>query len=333
MANDRQHLSDGLTQLRREMQQAERQLAPTQQSAASKLRDALGQMEENDLMTRTQRSADWLRRGIDPNSNSTEASVSGGLQQLSQQLQQAQQALGTGNGQQPSTNGALEQLRQLRRQLEASNSRGGKGQNGRSGQRGQNGQQGQAASNSRNGGNGQNGQSGGQPGNGNQPGQGAANGQFGQLARGGQPGQAGFNGQLGQTGQPGGANGDAGFVRNGSRNNQGGNVNGGMNTGNNFNLPQPVAPDTSAIPGDSESAIAQEMGELSQLRQAVANDPEALRQVQELIRQMQGLDPRRFTANQEVLDQLHTQVLSEVDALELRLTAAQQSGQVRSPAG
>lgn len=110
-------------------------------------------------------------------------------------------------------------------------------------------------------------------------------------------------------------------------------MNGGMNTGNNSNLPQPVAPDTSPIPGDTESAIAQEIGELSQLRQAVANDPEALRQVQELIRQMQALDPRRFTANREVLDQLHTQVLSEVDALELRLTAAQQSGQVRSPAG
>ena len=52
------------------MQEAEQELASTQRPAASKLRDALGGMEQDDLTTRVQRSADWLRRGIDPNSNS-----------------------------------------------------------------------------------------------------------------------------------------------------------------------------------------------------------------------------------------------------------------------
>ena len=51
------------------------QMAPNQPGAASKLRDALNGMDQSDLTNRVQRTADWLRQGIDPNSNGTEAGI------------------------------------------------------------------------------------------------------------------------------------------------------------------------------------------------------------------------------------------------------------------
>ena len=60
-------------------------------------------------------------------------------------------------------------------------------------------------------------------------------------------------------------------------------------------------------------------------------DPDTLRQVQELIREMQRLDPKRFPGNPELVEQLHTQVLNDVDKLELQLRRQaddKQSGQI-----
>ena len=46
--------------LQKQMRDAERDLASNQRPAASKLRDALGDLDSNDLENRIQRSADWL---------------------------------------------------------------------------------------------------------------------------------------------------------------------------------------------------------------------------------------------------------------------------------
>ena len=94
-------------------------------------------------------------------------------------------------------------------------------------------------------------------------------------------------------------------------------------------MPRPVATPS----GDTEAAIQQSVDELNQLRQAVQDDPEAARQVQDLIREMQNLDPRRFPGNPAMVEQLHAQVLSDVDKLELRLQRTaddKQSGQIRN---
>jgi len=75
------------------------------------------------------------------------------------------------------------------------------------------------------------------------------------------------------------------------------------------------------------------LNELNQLRQAVPDDPETKREIQELIKEMQRLDPSRFPGNPALVEQLHTQVLAEVDKLDLELRRqldAQQGGQVRS---
>ena len=58
-----------------------------------------------------------------------------------------------------------------------------------------------------------------------------------------------------------------------------------------------------------------------------------LREVQDLIHEMQRLDPKRFPGNPELVEQLHTQVLNDVDKLELQLRRQndeKESGEIRS---
>jgi len=51
----------------------------------------------------------------------------------------------------------------------------------------------------------------------------------------------------------------------------------------------------------------------------VQDSPEAKQQLQSLIDQMRNLDPSRFPGNQGLMEQIHQQLVSEVDALELQL--------------
>ena len=74
------------------------------------------------------------------------------------------------------------------------------------------------------------------------------------------------------------------------------------------------------------------MNELSQLHHLAQNDPAALKEVENLEREMQRLDPRRFPGNPLMVEQLHTEVLSGVDKLELQLRhdSDRTPGQVRT---
>jgi hypothetical protein len=127
MAGDRQHLADDLASLQKQMQEATRQLAGTQPSAASKLRDALGEMDQSQLQHQLQRSAAMLRRGMDPSSNAYgmqprgnagEAGIGAGLDRLNDQLHQAQQSLGNDKGGQQGNEETLDRLARLRSQLD-----------------------------------------------------------------------------------------------------------------------------------------------------------------------------------------------------------------------
>jgi hypothetical protein len=161
LAEDRQRMAADLAQLEKQMQDAERALGLTQRDAASKLRDALGGLDESSLKDRLNRSADAIRRGVDP--SSTEPAIGAGLQRLEDQLRQAQQAMG--GGQQPGNNNsqeALNRVERLRNQMEVLSRSGNGGPNG--GQPGQGGQQGQGAQNGNAGGQGARG---GAAGNGN----------------------------------------------------------------------------------------------------------------------------------------------------------------------
>ena len=157
-------------------------------------------------------------------------------------------------------------------------------------------------------------------------------------------GRQGRQNQSAQAGQQGGAGGQQGpgaqVDDNGAYGgNRGGYAGGGRNnwwidTGNNSTEGRRAAdPNSSPAPYDPERTYQQSLGDLNQLRESVQSDPETLRQVEELIREMQRLDPKRFPGNPELVEQLHTQVLNDVDKLELQLQRAadgKQSGQVRS---
>jgi hypothetical protein len=79
--------------------------------------------------------------------------------------------------------------------------------------------------------------------------------------------------------------------------------------------------------------IQQGMSELSQLRQAAKGDPTARKQIDDLEKEMQKLDPSRFPGNPAMVEELHTKVLNDVDKLELQLRRdpnQPQTGQVRT---
>jgi len=251
LAQERQRFSNDLSNLQRNLRDAARAMASSQPGVAQELRDALTEMDESDLDNRVQRTADWLRRGINPNSNESE--IAQGLEKLNQQLQQAQKKVDQGEpGQRGMEQGgeatALDQVERLRKQLEAVAS-------SRDGQRG---------------------------------------------------------GQQGQSG-------DVSY--------------GGGNTGNNrYGQPgQWSAPtDVSDNPADTKRTYWQSMRALNHLRQMVRNDPEAAKQVAELARQMQQLDPSRFPGNPAMVEQMHREVLSSVDRLELQLQRDAASIQART---
>lgn len=268
LAEDRQHLADDLARLETQMRDAVRDMASTDRAAASKLRDALREADQSNLDSRVQRSADMLRRGVNPDRNGSEAQIASDLQQLGQQTRDAQQALGSG-GQPGDSQSALDRVQNLRNRLEALD---------------------------RN-----------------------ANGRNPSGAR--QAGPGNPNGAVGQFVNPGGGA-------------YGGPVYGGMNTGNdNYGqLPSPPSRDTQPIP---EPAYRDTMAQLDQLRQMLKDDPESLQKVQELIREMQRLDPSRFPGNPAMVEELHNQVLSDVDKLELQLRRnadGKQSGGVHNTA-
>jgi hypothetical protein len=303
MADERQALSDDLARLEKQMRDAARELAPMQSDASGKLRDALTGMDEEELGNRVQRTADWLRRGINPDSNGTEEGIRNGLDKLSQQMREAQQAMGPGNGQQTRQNAgdqtaALEALDRFRSRIESLTDRNatGKGQQ-RSGSTGR-------------------------P-NGNQRGQGQSSGQ-----------QAGQSSEVGGTNRSStGASGDLGDKVNGGGGSDG-TVWGNLNTGNNrYDHAQHAGdPGSPVNPADTERVFAQSMRELHQLREAAGNDSAAQKEIQQLTRQMQQLDPSRFPGNPALVQQLNAQVLSQVDKLELELRqdADRAAGQVRS---
>jgi hypothetical protein len=322
LAEDRQRLSDDLSHLEKGLRDTARELAPNQPDTSSKLRDALSEMDQSDLGNRVQRTADWMRRGINPNSNGTESEIASGLKKLSDQVRQAQQGIGAGrDGQGRSGQGtetaALDHVDRLRDEIQSlSRDRGQQGQ--RSGQATQQIRDRQQSEQV------------GQP------------GQSGQ-AQGGQQASAqqgnGLGRQSGQQGVRGGdrRDGSSGDIGNDNpRGGGGGIVTYNVNTGNNkFDQParHTSAPDNIPAQPDSEKTIRQGMQELNQLRQLAKNDPAALREIQDLVKEMQQLDPGRFPGNPAMVEQLHAQVLNDVDKLELQLRGNSdhpQPGQVRT---
>jgi hypothetical protein len=325
MVNDRQKVSDDLGRLTQQLRDAARELAPIQPGASTKLRGALNGMDENDLGTRMQRSSDWLRSG--QFSDAAETALTSDLQKLGQQVGDAARALGTAQHASEDTaiNKAMDDLSRLRDQLaglggrpsSTSRSQPGQGQPGRSGQPG--GQQFQTSPLNRDGQSGQAGQPGGQ--SGQQQGQNGQPGQQGGQAGGRQSGDVG-NRSAGTIGNPnGGGNRDS-------------TVFGNIDTGNSRFSGRTATPQQGPNPADTQRQIDQGLNLLNQVRAAVQDSPEAKQELQSLIDQMRKLDPSRFPGNPALVEQMHQQLVSEVDALELQLRRQldeKHGGTIRNP--
>jgi len=306
LAEERQQLSNDLSGLQKDVRDTARETAPNESGVAKMLRDALTEMDESDLDNHVQRTADWLRSGINPNSNGTESEIAQGLQRLSRQLQQAEQQIdkhkpGLQSSTQDDETAALDQVERLRSQIEAmAVAHGGRraiGQNGK-GDPAQSGQRSELQSST-------NGQS---------------TVQAGALSResGDRPGQRNEKG-IERGANPDGQNGE---VRSGGGRGADGTAWNNINTGNNRYGQPGVAPDatnTSSDPNDPGQTYQEGMRELNRLRQIVQRDPQAAKDVAELARQMQQLDPSRFPGNPAMVEQMHQEVLSSVDRLELQL--------------
>jgi hypothetical protein len=109
---------------------------------------------------------------------------------------------------------------------------------------------------------------------------------------------------------------------------------GNYDTGDTRITGRAVAPYQGPTPADTMREIDQGLNLLNQIRGAVEDSPEARRELQALIEEMRNLDPKRFPGNPALVEQMHQQLLSNVDALELELRhqlEESRGGQIRNP--
>jgi hypothetical protein len=219
-----------------------------------------------------------------------------------------------GHGQQQQRGGGQQQGDQAGQGREGDRNQKGQSQ-GKGGSKGQQGQQGQ-------GGGERAGESG--QGQGGQQGQSQSSQQGGQQSQG--DAQGGGGGQFGgpREARQGGSRGDADY----SAMNRGGYLPefGGR-------MPQPGS-GPSGLAG-LEGAYREGMRDLNRMRQELGGSENAdvARDVQALLREMQQLDPARFKGNPELVEQLRTQLLANLEQMELQIRRKlddRNTGQVRS---
>jgi hypothetical protein len=295
LASEKSAMADKLKKLEGGISDTARSLAGAQNPVGNKLREALGEAQQNDLEMHMRQSAQWIRQGYGSTAWVRENNVTLGLNTLRDQLQQAQAAMqqsgkpGQGPGGDSSDlEKALARVQAMRDRMQQLAQNQGKGRPGQG--QGQ-GRQSNPLQRGNQDGNGQ--QAGQQPGQ--QPGQSqqGQNGQPGQGQQGqGQQGQ----GQQGQ-GQPG-QNGN-GYAPYGG----GGPVTPG--NGNAADGPMPA-----------EQAYRESLRDLNQLRDFVRANPDVAGDYSNLSR---ALNPQFATNDGELSQRLSHEVLPEIERLELEL--------------
>ena len=302
LTTEQQKLLNELTKLEEDMQRSARDMAGSQPEASSKLRDALGEMQQQELRLKMKWSLEIMKRGMAEYALPREIPVTQGLNQLRDRLREAQSAL---NQQQPgqgqNVEAALARAEQLRRELkQVKNAAEGRESQAKSGQQkgNQAGQKGQGQ---------QSGQ--GQPGQG-QPGQ-----EPGEMAQ-GQGSQSAGNPQQGGGSSVGTQEGD-GHVGAGAGEFWGHGVD----------------------PAYADRVFRNGVRDLTQAEQLLRGNQDiprdTYRDVQDLLRQVQRVDPRLLAADPARLSAIVGQLVDSVDQVELelrRIADAQQTGSVRSGA-
>jgi hypothetical protein len=136
LAEENEKLAQRMRQLQQQIQQQAQSMASEQPDGSRKLRKALSDAEQEELAVRMQKNSDWLRQGYGLQTWPMEDSITAGTEQLSRQLEAAQEAL---NNAQPGEDSsasdkltqALAQVRSLREQLERQNGSDAKRADGR----------------------------------------------------------------------------------------------------------------------------------------------------------------------------------------------------------
>jgi hypothetical protein len=325
-----------LKKLEQGMQNAVRNLQSTQRQAATRLRNALGEMQQQEIARDMQRNAEWIRRGMGQYATLSESEITAGLNDVRDQLKQVQQAMAAGatgkDGEKDkAVQQALDRVQQLRQQLEALQQQSQRGQQG--GQQGQQrSQQGQLSRGQQ--GQQQQGQQGGQQQGGQQQGgqQQGGQQQGGQQQGGQQQGGQQQGGQQ-QGGQQQGANQQGGSSPQAAPNNGGnwggyGGRNDARGWGNWTNGP--------VNPQQFQQTYRDAVQSLQQLQQGMRDDPNTARDIQGAIRDLRQLDPFALS-NDPVLIQRIAAALAGVEQVEMELRRKVEdtsgTGSVRSPGG
>ncbi len=309
-AAENDKLRDELDKIEKDMQKAVREMAGTQPTASSQVREALGDMQGSEIKQRMKLGSQWIRQGLGAYMAPQEQPITDGMERMRDKLQAARAAMdkngdknGKGGAGKEGLEQALARVEALRNQLQ------------RVRQQGQQGQQGP--------------QSGQQQGQGQQPGQ--QQGQ-GQQKGGQQPGQQQGQGQQPGGQQPGQQQGQGGQQAGGQ---QQGNPQsrmmppGGSGNGGNLNGGGDVWNGNRRIDLDATSR------ELAQIRQGLMDkNPELAKEIGDIMRDIQKAT-MGATQGPELGARLDRQVLPNIEQLELvlrRKLEEQNGGQVRSGA-
>ncbi|HKD07430.1 MAG TPA: hypothetical protein VKB79_16125 [Bryobacteraceae bacterium] len=359
MADEKKQMHSAYDQLQKQMQTASRDLASSQTDVSKKLRDAIGKSQQDEIGNRMDFTEQALRQGMGQYAVMREAPVTRSLNELKDDLKQLE-AMAGAHGAAGDDRGkvamqqALDQAERVRREIEQLTRAAQAARDAKNGQNGQqNGRQGgqpggQQAGNRQQGGQqqggqqGQNGQQGGQqqassgqPGGQNGQQQGEQQGQ-GQQQGGGQQGggqqQAG-NSPQGSYGNRGGGNG----APYGGIGPNGGPIAGAGWRGDNRRIDQPYTGDLDRgpviqSPVQAEGAYSELMRDLARLRGSVADDKDLAREYQDLVRNAQQLDPKRWATNGQLDTIISGQLSTALDEVELLLRRKMDAndGSVRS---
>lgn len=309
LASEKSQMADQLKKLEQGIQDTARSMAGAQNPVSNKLRDALGEAQQNELEMHMRQDGEFIRRGYGASAWVRENNVQLGLNNLRDALQQAQAANQQQSGKPgQSPGGDNQDLEKALARLEAMRSRMQQAQDRAQPGNGQG--QGRQSNPLRRGeqpGNGAQGQQG-QPGqqSGQQPGQQGQNGQSGQgnqQAQNGQPGQNGYGSQRGP---------NSGYAPYGG----GGPANPGYGYADG---PVPM-----------EQAYRESLRDLNQLRDFIRDNPDIQGDYSNL---SHALNPGFVTNDAELANRLSHEVLPELERLELdvrRKLEDKSSDQVRS---
>lgn len=122
LSAEKERLAKKVEKLEQQLQQQVQNMAAAQPDAAQKLRQALAALQQEDLAMRMRKTAQWMQQGFGGLNLGTEQSLTQGLQQLSRNLGQTEQAMRSGKlgrqGQGNQAEEALNDLRALRQQMQ-----------------------------------------------------------------------------------------------------------------------------------------------------------------------------------------------------------------------